>query len=176
MDNLVPLAGIYVITHIQTGRKYVGQSFDADSRIKHYRYGSGHAEIGRAIKEHGIDAFSFEVIERIHDEKQLSDREAHWIATLGTVSPNGFNMKSCGITKFHHGREHLTPALSVSERQSRARKAVSDAGGRTITFKLDKATSDVLAELCVITGMDQQSVVRLALISAAQTAPAACAD
>lgn len=174
MDDLVPLAGIYVITHISTGRKYVGQSFDADSRIKHYRYGSGHAEIGRAIKEHGIDAFSFEVIERIHDEKQLSDREAYWIATLGTVSPNGFNIRSCGTTKFHQGRENLTPAASAGDRQSRARQALKESGGRTITFKLDKAGSDALAALCA-TGVDQQSAVRGALLLYASKMHA-CAD
>ena len=90
MTDLIPLSGIYVITHTATGRKYVGQSLNVDARTASYKY-SGHAEIGRAIKTHGLDAFTIEVVERVSNEQLLNERELHWIRKLNTVMPHGFN-------------------------------------------------------------------------------------
>lgn len=58
---------------------------------------------------------------------------------------------------------------TASTRQSRARQALAQSGGRTVTVKLDKASSDALAAICA-TGSDVQSAIRNVLISAAPQA------
>lgn len=78
------VAGIYKITHIESGRTYVGQSVDISNRWKqHAKRGSG-AEIATSNKlypamlEDGIEAFTFEVIEEITDSNKLNAAEKYW--------------------------------------------------------------------------------------------------
>lgn len=59
----------------------------------------------------------------------------------------------------------MKPDKTANEGQYRARQTLSSAGGRTVTVKLDKASSDALAAICA-TGLDQQAAVRWALILA----------
>ncbi len=67
------------------------------------------------------------------------------------------------------------PDRTASTRQSRARQALAQSGGRTVTVKLDKASSDALHAICA-TGVDQQSVIRDALVLAHRMHMHACAD
>lgn len=69
----------------------------------------------------------------------------------------------------------MKPDRTASKRQSRARQALAQSGGRTVTVKLDKASSDALNAICA-TGVDQQSVIRDALVLAHKTHMHACGD
>jgi len=57
----------------------------------------------------------------------------------------------------------VKPDRTASTRQSRARQALAQSGGRTVTVKLDKAGSDDLAVLCSRSGNDQQTAIRAAI-------------
>lgn len=51
-------AGIYLITHIQSGKTYIGISGDLEKRIRSHGRPSGvEAKIGRAIRECGAESF-----------------------------------------------------------------------------------------------------------------------
>jgi len=69
----------------------------------------------------------------------------------------------------------MKPDRTANQRQSRARQALAESGGRTVTVKLDKASSDALAAICA-TGVDQQAVIRDALILAHRMHMHACGD
>ena len=90
-------SGIYLIRCLVTGLCYVGQSVDINARK--YMYRKGHTtkqrRIYNAIQKYGFDAFSFEILE-LCDESDLNAREIFWIASLDTLSPNGYNLKSGG--------------------------------------------------------------------------------
>lgn len=88
--------GVYLVTHRESGRRYVGQSIDVDRRIR--EHSAGHQGTGllcKAIKKHGKDAFEFTVIE-LCEQRNLNAAEVKWIAELRTIHPNGFNLTTGG--------------------------------------------------------------------------------
>lgn len=88
--------GIYCIQNKTTGMAYVGQSVDIVKRWSaHTTPGKKSSGIQKAIKEAGIEAFHFFVLE-ICAREDLNDREIHWIKTYDCVSPRGYNGNSGG--------------------------------------------------------------------------------
>ena len=80
-------AGVYVITHIPSGKLYVGSSVGMWSRrlkhlldLKHQRHHSKHLQ--RCWDKYGSDQFSFEVLEDVLDAPTLIAREQVWIDLL----------------------------------------------------------------------------------------------
>ncbi|KKN33679.1 hypothetical protein LCGC14_0801400, partial [marine sediment metagenome] len=100
---------IYTIECIPTGLFYVGlttspleRRFDFHCRAA----ADGSASIlHRAIAEYGRDAFKVRTIETVEDEKALADREKYWIRELGTLQPDGMNVREGGQTGGFHGRK-----------------------------------------------------------------------
>lgn len=88
--------GIYLITHIETGRKYVGQSIDIERRWRDHAKGkSGSGILGHAVAKHGWEAFEASVLQICaHDE--LNEVEPKWIEAMGSLHPNGFNLTTGG--------------------------------------------------------------------------------
>lgn len=107
------LCGIYLITHIESGLKYVGQSVDIDKRRYQHALGLCKMRLGRAISKYGWAAFSHEILE-ICSADQLDEAERAWISKHNSLSPNGFNLTSGG------GR-----AMQVSEETRAALSAAS---------------------------------------------------
>lgn len=84
-----PKCGIYKITHISTGKSYIGQSVDVATRWKqHIKRGLGADPITRnklypAMNELGPENFTFALLEECPKE-QLSEREKFWISYYQT--------------------------------------------------------------------------------------------
>lgn len=91
--------GIYCITHVATGRRYVGQSRNIERRWQDHLYKRTETHISRAISLYGKVAFELRVLEECALE-QLDQREVYWIEVLGALHPEGFNLRSGG----GHGR------------------------------------------------------------------------
>ena len=83
--------GIYLITHIASGRGYVGQSVDIESRFRDHLAGRGSVKLSRALKKYGPEAFEFRVL-FVCDREELNRREAEFIQQLNTLHPYGFNL------------------------------------------------------------------------------------
>jgi len=92
---MTELCGIYLLTHVETGRKYVGQSKDILERIKYHSYGYGDQKIARSIRKYGFNAFVSDVIELCSVES-LNTREQYWITQFNCLSPYGFNLTTGG--------------------------------------------------------------------------------
>lgn len=111
LDDFSSVRGIiYCIEHTATSRKYVGQT--RSHRLNHGRYRPFGAEgrfrdhiscalrntkedqcsaLYNDIRLHGRDAFVYSQLEEC-DISSLDDREKHWIASLGTTYPAGYNL------------------------------------------------------------------------------------
>ena len=88
--------GIYLITHLASGRCYVGQSRNIEARWKQHRGGDSNRFLKRAVVKYGWDSFQFEVVEECPLD-QLNDREVFHINRLRSVSPEGFNLRAGGL-------------------------------------------------------------------------------
>jgi hypothetical protein len=100
---------IYKLTCLPTGKSYIGQTRDTKTKAgREYAYGvlgrwNDHCScpsgtpLGLAIAQYGPDQFKVETIESDIPESRLDEREAHWITSIGTLIPSGYN-------KMRHGR------------------------------------------------------------------------
>lgn len=95
---------IYKLYCKDTKKSYIGQTRNTKTKDgKPYSYGvagrwndhvSCHATtpLGSDIIKYGRDAFLVEPLEENIPEDSLDEREAHWIAELGTLVPAGYNV------------------------------------------------------------------------------------
>lgn len=91
---------IYRIRHLESGRSYIGWTTSPEKRWKRHRSlsrsGAKNA-IHCALRKHGVDAFVFEIVEEFTGiEADARGREIQWIASEGTLSPDGYNMTAGG--------------------------------------------------------------------------------
>jgi hypothetical protein len=110
---------IYQIVCIPTNRSYIGQTQAYKVKDgKPYHYGiagrwcdhvssarTSNAPLHEAIREHGLQAFTQTLLETV-SESDADAREAHWIATLNTRVPNGYNATSHSRCK-HRATTHV---------------------------------------------------------------------
>lgn len=110
---------VYVITCHVDGKRYVGKANMPAKRWTAHkataRAGNG-SPLYSAMREHGVDAFSFEVVEECESEEASFEAEKAWIAKLGTtVSAGGYNLTG--------GGEGLTGCMpSTREKMSAAKR------------------------------------------------------
>lgn len=86
---------IYLWTNKNTGKHYVGQTIDPDQRkanhiCEAFKRGSDYY-FHRSLRKHGLDAFTYEVIEENIERCDLNDRENYYIDKYNSIWPNGYN-------------------------------------------------------------------------------------
>lgn len=92
-QGLNKVCGVYSIQNRDSGKRYVGSSIKVGERfVAHISDGRKNSRscIHRAIREYGVDAFDFTLIESC-DKTVLRVREKHWIEHFDSCSVNGFN-------------------------------------------------------------------------------------
>src|ERR1700690_334929 len=94
---------IYCHTHIESGRRYIGQTKMTWQRrwkghiAAAYKAESGHGHFTGAIRAHGPDAFSHEVLEICATQQAADAAEIRWIAEHDTTDrAKGFNRRPGG--------------------------------------------------------------------------------
>lgn len=77
------MVGIYIITNLINGKRYIGQSIDIEKRFWGHRCISHETNVHlkRALKKYGKENFKYEVLEECLPE-ELDDREIYYISTL----------------------------------------------------------------------------------------------
>ena len=117
------MQGIYAITHVATGRRYIGSSVNIAARWSAHRkaleYGThANQRLQRVWQKYGSVAFSFEVVEPVDERGQLLEREqAHIDATR-----DAYNMGRAGQAM--RGRTHSPEAIERMRARRRQRPPV----------------------------------------------------
>ncbi|MBV8921752.1 GIY-YIG nuclease family protein [Bradyrhizobium sp.] len=89
-----PVAGIYAVVCRPSGQRWIGRALDVSTVQNRLWFtsrqgGYPHATLQAAWNQHGPDAFSLDIIERLDDEALgyvrdglLKNRLSHWCSTL----------------------------------------------------------------------------------------------
>lgn len=89
---------IYKITNTVNNKIYVGlteQTLEQrwhNHMVRLKRKIKNNYIIYNAMKKHGVENFSIELIEKCNSEEHMKQRETELIAELNTLPPNGYNM------------------------------------------------------------------------------------
>lgn len=94
---------IYKVTHTSSGMRYFGITKRSPSdRWAEHRHdsrrkrGSRRAFLHNAIREHGVEAFTFEVVRTTATRDEACEIERALIAEFQTMRPHGFNLTTGG--------------------------------------------------------------------------------
>lgn len=95
------IIGIYKITDLITGLEYIGQSLDCRERTRQHiknalTYGKASNKLYQAMQEHGLQNFTFEILEEVTKDK-LNEREKYWIDFYDTKESGLNGTKGNGI-------------------------------------------------------------------------------
>lgn len=123
---------IYMITNIENGKKYIGQTINLKKRIwEHFNGKSGSPLLKKAITKYGKDAFIYETLHEGITPKLLDSYEIEAIKTYNTQIPHGYNFTG-------GGRGSLNMEIKVE-----TRRKISEAGkGRKRTLETRRKISD----------------------------------
>lgn len=92
------ICGIYRITSRVDGRIYIGKSVDIAARWQtHFKRAAGVETettnlLYPAMRQEGLDQFSFEIIEKVEDDTKLGEREKYWQEFYDAKS-HGFSVR-----------------------------------------------------------------------------------
>jgi group I intron endonuclease len=92
---------IYAITNTVTGKQYIGQTVrDLAARLRAHIYAINKKNrcpaIADAIKKYGPDMFTIRCLEECDSLDHMNEREKHWIQSLSTMVPHGYNLNEGG--------------------------------------------------------------------------------
>jgi group I intron endonuclease len=102
---------IYKITNSVTGKCYIGERIQQPnkrflSHMKLIKGGRGCPALRDAVKKHGEEHFSFEILLECADEERF-EKEKEYIRTYNSMVPNGYNILEGGqgCSGFKHSDE-----------------------------------------------------------------------
>ena len=114
--------GCYIITNAINKKKYIGQSWNIEDRVKSHFAGKNEYYFGNAIEKYGVKNFSVEIVvaEVGITQKQLDLLEDNLINTNNSIRPHGYNLKGGGA----HGKlsEYVKRKQSVSAKGKKKSK------------------------------------------------------
>lgn len=102
METNERIVGIYSVMNLLNNKIYIGQSIDIERRWNQHRYGKGNIILRNAIKKHGIENFTFNILETINSEnksksqitKELTLLEQKWFdMEQPFLKENGYNIQ-----------------------------------------------------------------------------------
>lgn len=86
---------VYKITCKLNGKSYVGQTTRTIKK-RFVEHAKAKTCLGNAIRKHGKENFTIEILEECATSEQLNEREIFWIARFNCKHPNGYNLTDSG--------------------------------------------------------------------------------
>jgi len=125
---------VYIITCSVDGKKYVGKTCRPTKRWASHRRGAlkgAHYHLHRAMQYHGIDQFSFTIVESYDSAEAAYDAEKALILKLREEGDVLYNHNSGGAGKAttrsnHDHAKHLKKIWADDEKRSNLADAVKD--------------------------------------------------
>jgi group I intron endonuclease len=109
---------IYRITHVESGKSYIGCTTQGyKNRLKEHISMANWKPVTylhRAMSRHGIEAFRVECIAVASSAQEMARLEREFIASFGTMAPNGYNMTAGG-----EGTSGLLPEIRERIREAK---------------------------------------------------------
>lgn len=117
---------IYLWTNKNTNKRYVGQTINPEQRkanhiCEAFTRGSDYY-FHRSLRKHGLDAFTYEVLEENVEHEQLNDRENYYIDKYNSIWPNGYNqcransLDAVAIEKMSETKKRQWQSMSNEDR------------------------------------------------------------
>lgn len=123
---------IYKITNLINGRVYIGQTIQENPKTRWYSHWD-YVRKGRksylydSMRKHGMENFSWEIIDRADNIKQLNELEAKWLAHYRAIG-EVYNNREAGGNKTHSA-ESIDKMRRVKKEEHARRRAEGRAGG-----------------------------------------------
>jgi group I intron endonuclease len=153
---------IYLWTNKNTNKHYVGQTIHPDQRKRNHIHEAFVREsdyyFHRSLRKHGLDAFTYTVLEDNVDRDKLNERENFYINKYNTIWPNGYNeceansLSQNSIKKMSETKKQKWQALSdedkIKWKQERENFTMK---GKTQTPKQKRAAAEANQKEWLIT-------------------------
>jgi group I intron endonuclease len=139
-DAILCASGIYAIRNTVNGKRYVGSAVFLNQRLKQHRSDLNrdrhcNIKLSSAWKKHGADAFTFEVIEYVHDKSCLILREQHWIDHYKSAFQNaGYNINPVAGSSL--GQKRSRESVEKTAEKLRGKKRPTEVGEKISASKI----------------------------------------
>jgi group I intron endonuclease len=128
---------IYIFINKINNKKYIGQTWNIEKRIKEHINGNGYAKLLKnAISKYGIHYFNIIKYCKVNTQEELDNLEINLISMFNTLAPNGYNIALGGShgkhseeTKKLIGSYHKNKNVSIETRDKQSAKHI----GKKIT-------------------------------------------
>ena len=127
------MKNIYLITNQVNGKQYVGKTKqDIHERLKQHKWSNYDTLLHLAIKEHGIENFTVELLEVVADKESIQKEKEYTIA-YNTLFPNGYNQM---IGQSLSGGNNKMKGKHLPETWRKNCSRVGETNGRASIYKL----------------------------------------
>ena len=127
------MKNIYLITNQVNGKQYVGKTKqDIHERLKQHKWSNYDTLLHLAIKEHGIENFTVELLEVVADKESIQKEKEYTIA-YNTLFPNGYNQM---IGQSLNGGNNKMKGKHLPETWRKNCSRVGETNGRASIYKL----------------------------------------
>lgn len=147
-------AGMYRITHLASGKEYIGISTNLAQRMTQHASPKGRHRLANAIRSYGVSMFLFEplfyCLDGLHDPMFLAELEASRIATHGSIR-SGFNILEANGRVGPYGAEFSKTIAAAHARRTpeersdivRRAKAAMDPDRKSVIGKANALSKGV---------------------------------
>jgi group I intron endonuclease len=126
---------IYIWTCHVNGMQYVGLTIQDENRYlpKHILAALNGSEklFHKAVREHGPENFTFEIVYTAFDKEELDRAEDYFIVDYGTLVPDGYNRRRGGHNGPLSEETKLAIRIIVNSPAAKAKRAATDATPET---------------------------------------------
>lgn len=133
MSDATVYGYVYEIVNKVNGKVYIGQTTKSVARRwQKHRYDALNRKSGmaihRAMKKHGLENFTIEVMCEASSKEELDRLEQTYISGFNTLSPHGYNLKSGGSACVYseESKQKMSESQKVFWDNDDVRKAQSE--------------------------------------------------
>jgi group I intron endonuclease len=142
---------IYIITNRVNGKRYVGKTVQREERrwSQHLTKARRNPKyyLHMAMRKHGLDNFSFEVVDRADSEAELTAKDVEYIARLGTTSSSkGYNCTVGGDGGAHGPSAKTRVKGKIVSPEHRAKLSAAGKGRKLSPEHVAKLRARVVTE------------------------------